>query len=104
MPDAVHVCGSRPRCLLPPRCKSHAAWPSSTGMLPGLAPTGKPVSVPFIVVVEFEGDKVCKERAPSGAWHAQRHQVCCKQRPARNYVRAGELPTETLRPRPAARS
>lgn len=27
-------------------------------MLPGLAPTGKFVSVPFIVVVDFEGDKV----------------------------------------------
>ena len=31
-------------------------------MLPGLAPTGKHVSVPFIVVVDFEGDKLSAER------------------------------------------
>jgi carboxymethylenebutenolidase len=27
-------------------------------MLPGIAPTGKKVKVPFVVVVKFEGDKV----------------------------------------------
>lgn len=32
-------------------------------MLPGLAPTHKKVSVPFIVVVDFEGDKVCTREA-----------------------------------------
>lgn len=31
-------------------------------MLPGLAPTGKRVSVPFIVVVDFEGEKLKAER------------------------------------------
>lgn len=31
-------------------------------MLPGLKPTGKFVSVPFIVVVDFEGDKLKAER------------------------------------------
>ncbi|KAI8464343.1 MAG: hypothetical protein J3K34DRAFT_440869 [Monoraphidium minutum] len=31
-------------------------------MLPGLAPTGRRVSVPFIVVVDFEGDKLKAER------------------------------------------
>jgi predicted ester cyclase len=28
-------------------------------MLPGIAPTGRKVRVPFVVVVKFEGDKVC---------------------------------------------
>lgn len=28
-------------------------------MLPGVAPTGRHVRVPFVVVVKFEGDKVC---------------------------------------------
>lgn len=31
-------------------------------MLPGIKPTGKRVSVPFIVVVKFEGDKLRAER------------------------------------------
>lgn len=31
-------------------------------MLPGVAPTGKKVCVPFIVVVKFEGDKLKAER------------------------------------------
>jgi len=31
-------------------------------MLPGVPPTGKKVSVPFIVVVKFEGDKLKAER------------------------------------------
>ena len=30
-------------------------------MLPGVAPTGKRVEVPFIVVVQFEGDKLAHE-------------------------------------------
>ena len=30
-------------------------------MLPGIAPTGKQVEVPFIVVVQFEGDKLAHE-------------------------------------------
>lgn len=31
-------------------------------MLPGVAPTGRHVRVPFVVVVEFEGDKLSAER------------------------------------------
>ncbi len=30
-------------------------------MLPGVAPTGKPVAVPFVVIVHFEGDKLAHE-------------------------------------------
>lgn len=38
-------------------------------MLPGLAPTGKQFSVPFVVVIQFEGDKVstCRNLARSCA-------------------------------------
>jgi carboxymethylenebutenolidase len=30
-------------------------------LLPGIAPTGKHVELPFVVVVQFEGDKVAHE-------------------------------------------
>jgi len=35
----------------------HMDW-----MIPGIQPTGKRVSVPFVVVVKFEGDKLLAER------------------------------------------
>jgi carboxymethylenebutenolidase len=30
-------------------------------VLPGIAPTGKRVEIPFVVIVQFEGDKVAHE-------------------------------------------
>jgi carboxymethylenebutenolidase len=30
-------------------------------VLPGIAPTGKRVDIPFVVIVQFEGDKVAHE-------------------------------------------
>lgn len=31
-------------------------------MLPGIAPTGRPVEIPMVAVVQFEGDKIACER------------------------------------------
>jgi carboxymethylenebutenolidase len=31
-------------------------------MLPGVAPTGKPVAIPLVAVIEFQGDRIASER------------------------------------------
>ena len=55
MPSTPHT--SSPRCLpMGSWCRFRGRW-----MLPGIPPTHKWVEAPFVVIVQFEGDKLAHE-------------------------------------------